>query len=50
MTNWFIGCIIVIVIGLAILLTQCVSVTFILVDDAVTEYHRSNLLILYDVK
>jgi len=50
MIRWLIGCLIVILVGLCILLTQCITVTFIVVDDAITEYHRSNLLILYDVK
>jgi hypothetical protein len=50
MMKWFIACIIVVMIGVAILCIQCISVTYIIVDDAVTEQQRNNLLILYDIK
>lgn len=50
MMKWFIGCLIVITIGLCILFIQFTVTVHLVVDDKVTEYHRNTLLILYDVK
>lgn len=50
MMKWFIGCLIVIIVGLCVLLIQCTVTVHFVVDDAVTEFHRTNLLVLYDIK
>lgn len=46
----FIGCLIAIAIGVSILLFNLITITVIVVDDAVTENHRTNLLVLYNIR
>ena len=48
--KWLICCIIIIFFGLGFLIGAYVSVTIHVVQDEVAEYHRNNLLILYDIK
>ena len=48
--KWFIICIIVIFFGLGLLIGMYSGLTFIFVDDKITEAHLDNLLILYDIK
>lgn len=50
MMKWFVGCLIVIIISLCVLLIQCTVTFHLVVDDKVSEYHRNNLLVLYDIK
>lgn len=50
MMNWFITCLAVLFFGLAILLGQCCAVVYVAIDDTLTEHHRANLLVLYDIK
>ena len=48
--KWFVGCAMIIFFGLGILIGYSVSITFHVVDTTIAEYHRTNLLILYEVK
>lgn len=50
MMNWFITCLVVLFFGLAILLGQCCAVVYVTIDDTLTEHHRANLLVLYNIK
>jgi len=48
--KWFVGCMMIIFLGLGILAGMYLSITFHLVSDAIDEHNRKNLLILYDIK
>ena len=48
--KWFIACIIIIFFGLGLLIGMHSGLTFYLVDSKIEEWHRANLLILYDIK
>lgn len=48
--KWFIMCLIIIFIGGAVLISNLVSLTFIVVDDNLEDYHRANLIVIYDIK
>lgn len=48
--KWFIGCLVTIFIGLAFLLGIYAGLTIHIVDTTIADYHRTNLLILYDVR
>jgi len=48
--KWFIGCLMLIFLGLGVLTGMYLSITFHVVSDALDEHNRKNLLILYSIK
>lgn len=48
--RWFIICLIIIFLGLGILVGYTVSISYHIVDAKITEMHRANLMIIYDLK
>ncbi len=47
--KWFIFCAAIIFFGLGFLIGAYSGLTFIFVDDKITDYHRDNLLIIYQL-
>lgn len=50
MMKWFITCLIIIFFGLGLLIGMYSGLSYHFVNDQITEWHRANLLIIYDVK
>ena len=48
--KWFVGCAVIIFFGLGLLIGMYSGLSYHFVNDQITEWHRSNLLIIYDVK
>lgn len=48
--KWFITCLVIIFIGLAITISNCVSLTVIAINDSLDENHLANLLIIYNIE
>jgi uncharacterized membrane protein len=48
--KWCICCILIIFLGLGFLIGTYVTLTVHVVQDQVAEYHRTNLLLLYEIR